>query len=165
MRPADVLSLRPLARLLARTVPARQREDAVQDAMEGACLAVRDFDPEYGCTLPSYAQHRMRGAILDGQRRLDHLSRDDRRRYADPGPPVPLDDHDPPADDPGFDRVDARVAWPRLLRLLNPRERTVVVGWAHGRKGTDLARQVGVTPMRVSQIRREALTKLRRAMP
>ncbi len=54
-------------------------EDRVQAGWIGAIGAVEHFDPTRGVALQTYAEHRIRGAILDSLRELDHLSRWTRR--------------------------------------------------------------------------------------
>src|SRR5215203_1732227 len=46
---------------------------------EGLMHAVDRFEPSFGTTFAQFAKHRIRGAILDELRRLDCLSRADRR--------------------------------------------------------------------------------------
>lgn len=55
--------------------------------------------------------------------------------------------------DPGLARVELRDEANAALRLLSPRERVVVVALAYGIPMVAVARHLGVTKSRVSQIR------------
>lgn len=55
-------------------------EDLVQAGIVGLIDAVNKFDSEKQNSFPTYAKHRIRGAILDSLRKLDWASRDMRRR-------------------------------------------------------------------------------------
>ncbi len=55
-------------------------EDLVQAGIVGLIDAVNKYDAEKQNSFPTYAKHRIRGAILDYLRKLDWASRDMRRR-------------------------------------------------------------------------------------
>ncbi len=55
-------------------------DDLVQAGIVGLIDAVNKFDAEKQNSFPTYAKHRIRGAILDNLRKLDWASRDMRRR-------------------------------------------------------------------------------------
>src|SRR3989304_735366 len=46
----------------------------------GLLKAIERFDPSRGILLKTYAEHRIRGAILDGLRGMDWLSRSARQK-------------------------------------------------------------------------------------
>jgi len=54
--------------------------DLTGDGVLGLIAAARRYDPARGVAFPLYAKHRIRGAIVDGLRRMDHLSRDSRSK-------------------------------------------------------------------------------------
>ena len=54
--------------------------DLIEDGVFGLIAAAHRYDPARGVSFPLYAKHRIRGAIVDGLRRLDHLSRDSRSK-------------------------------------------------------------------------------------
>lgn len=54
------------------------REDLAQEALTGFLQACRSYDPGYGSGFRTFAFPRMRGAMLDYVRSLDHLSRHER---------------------------------------------------------------------------------------
>lgn len=71
--------VRSLAWLLRRRVPASvEYDDLEQDGMLGLVHALRTFEPEQGVPFKNYAARRIKGAMLDGLRAADPLSRDDR---------------------------------------------------------------------------------------
>jgi RNA polymerase sigma factor for flagellar operon FliA len=76
-----VLAHLPLVRFLARKVlaglPAHvELNDLIQDGVCGLIGAARRYDARRDVPFPAYARHRIRGAILDGLRRVDPATRD-----------------------------------------------------------------------------------------
>lgn len=74
----------PQVRSVARSVWGRTQfhaelDDLIGYGMLGLLDAVRKYDPGRGVLLKTYAEHRIRGAILDGLRAMDWLSRSARR--------------------------------------------------------------------------------------
>ena len=71
-----ILSLRPIvlryARLYAGHNPTL-RDDLIGEGWVGAVRAVDSHRPETGASLPTYAAHRIRGAMLDHLRATRHL--------------------------------------------------------------------------------------------
>lgn len=55
-------------------------DDLISAGVFGLMEAVGKFDEQMGCTIATYAKHRIKGAILDSLRERDWLSRDMRRR-------------------------------------------------------------------------------------
>lgn len=75
----------PLANYLARQAlakaPAHQDTDDIHDyAHRGLVNAIERFRPDAGAKFETYATRRIKGAIIDGQRNDDPLSRGNRRR-------------------------------------------------------------------------------------
>ena len=80
-----IIQLLPLVKRLAFQMrghlPAHvEVNDLIGAGVLGLIDAVRKFDPRQHVRLESYAQHRIRGAILDGLRGLDTASRDMRKK-------------------------------------------------------------------------------------
>jgi len=80
-----VIALLPLVRKVA--LPMRERlpghielDDLISTGVIGLVDAVKKFDASKKVKLEQYAQYRIRGAILDGLRGMDHASRDMRRK-------------------------------------------------------------------------------------
>lgn len=79
----------PQVRLVAETLRARLRfamefEDLMSYGVLGLLRAIERYDPGRGVLLKTYAEHRIRGAMLDGVRAMDWLPRSARqkeRRY------------------------------------------------------------------------------------
>jgi RNA polymerase sigma factor FliA len=67
-------------RIHVRLPPHVPFEDLVHSGVLGLIDAVEKFDPSKNVPLSSYAQFRIRGAILDGLRQLDESPRDLRRK-------------------------------------------------------------------------------------
>lgn len=55
-------------------------EDLVSSGVVGLISAIDNFDPEQNVKLKTYAEYKIRGAILDSLRALDNVPRDHRRR-------------------------------------------------------------------------------------
>ncbi len=78
----------PLARHLARRGRLRFEalDDVLADAMLGLWDAARRYDPSLGVAFTTFAGHRIVGAIGDGRRERDPLSRAQRRAGDVPNP-------------------------------------------------------------------------------
>jgi RNA polymerase sigma factor for flagellar operon FliA len=71
--------VRRIAGRIARGLPPHiAMEDLVSAGMIGLCDALDRFDPQKGRRFESYAEFRVRGAILDDLRRWDLMARDAR---------------------------------------------------------------------------------------
>ncbi len=75
----------PQVRLVARSIWGRVRfavelDDLIGFGVIGLLNAMERFDPNRGTLLKTYAEHRIRGAILDGLRSMDWLSRSARQK-------------------------------------------------------------------------------------
>lgn len=75
----------PQVRLIAERVHKRMRfatdlDDLMAYGMIGLLKAIERFDRSRGTLLKTYAEHRIRGAILDGLRSMDWLSRSARQK-------------------------------------------------------------------------------------
>jgi RNA polymerase sigma factor for flagellar operon FliA len=80
-----ILRLLPLVKRMAMQMRERlplhvELDDLVGAGVLGLVDAVRKFDSRKDVKLESYARHRIRGAILDGLRRVDSASRDMRKK-------------------------------------------------------------------------------------
>jgi len=87
MNPKDriILEHLPLVKAIAIRVrgnllPNVDLDDLVQAGVLGLIDAEVKFKPERKVHFPTYANHRIKGAILDSLRQLDRASRDLRRR-------------------------------------------------------------------------------------
>jgi len=78
--PSELMSMvEGMARRLARRLPSQvDRDDLVGAGLLGLATALGRFDPERSVSLTSFAEHRVRGEMLDELRRMDALSRDAR---------------------------------------------------------------------------------------
>ena len=88
---AEIIHVKKIARGMAIE---RSCLDIVDDmtgyGMIGLMKAYNQFDPLRGVRFRTYAELRVRGAILDGMREMDVLSRDMRRRLAEAGVDRPV---------------------------------------------------------------------------
>jgi len=77
--------VRTIARRTARLLGTHDLDDLIGDGSVGLIRAVDSFDPTRGPTLEHYARRVIAGAMLNGIRRMDHVSERVRRtiRYAD----------------------------------------------------------------------------------
>ena len=67
-------------RLAARLPPSVDRDDLIGAGVEGLLDAVEKFDPDRGVLFKTYAETRVRGAMLDSLRALDWAPRSLRQR-------------------------------------------------------------------------------------
>jgi RNA polymerase sigma factor for flagellar operon FliA len=70
-------------RLVARTGARGSYDDLRSAGAVGLVEAARRFDPARGASFATFAEHRVRGAMVDELRRADHLPRGLRRRAGD----------------------------------------------------------------------------------
>src|ERR1017187_8722149 len=84
-REALVLQHLPQVRVIARQIHDRLPDsvcldDLVSTGVVGLLAAVDNFDPSYNVQLNTYAERRIRGAIMDSLRELDWAPRETRKR-------------------------------------------------------------------------------------
>jgi RNA polymerase sigma factor for flagellar operon FliA len=73
--------VRAIAKRVLEKLPSHvELNDLIEDGVFGLIAAAQRYDPARGVSFPLYAKHRIRGAIVDGLRRMDHLSRDMRSK-------------------------------------------------------------------------------------
>jgi RNA polymerase sigma factor FliA len=80
-----ILEHLPQVRLIARRIHERvpdsvSLDDLVSTGIVGLISAIDNFDPSQNVKLRTYAEYKIRGAILDSLRGLDWASRDRRRK-------------------------------------------------------------------------------------
>jgi RNA polymerase sigma factor for flagellar operon FliA len=80
-----ILEHLPQVKLIARKVHERihghvDLDDLISAGIIGLIAAIDRFDPARGLQLKTYAEHKIRGAILDSLRALDGRTREERRR-------------------------------------------------------------------------------------
>src|SRR6202050_2148036 len=80
-----ILEHLPQVRLIARRIQERlpeniSLEDLVSTGVIGLIAAIDNFDPSHNVKLKTYAEYKIRGAILDSLRGLDWAPRQKRRR-------------------------------------------------------------------------------------
>lgn len=85
IRESLILAHLPQVRLIARRIHERlpdsvSLDDLVSSGILGLIAAIDNFDPAHNVKLRTYAEYKIRGAILDSLRKLDWASRDRRRK-------------------------------------------------------------------------------------
>lgn len=71
-----------IAKQMCRRLPVRlDLEDLVAEGLLGLVEAATRFDPQRNLKFRTYAEHRIRAAMMDSLRRLDMLSRAMRRKH------------------------------------------------------------------------------------
>src|SRR5690242_21835430 len=80
-----ILEHLPQVRIIARRIQERLPEhvsldDLVSTGVLGLISAIDNFDPAHNVKLKTYAEYKIRGAILDSLRSLDWAPRQRRRR-------------------------------------------------------------------------------------
>ncbi|HET6908890.1 MAG TPA: sigma-70 family RNA polymerase sigma factor [Mycobacteriales bacterium] len=158
--------------------PGESYDEMLADALVGLFDAARRWDADKA-SFPCFAVPRIRGAIADGRRERDPLTRGARRR----GEPMPLAlDYAIPRqregenltladtlEDPNDDMTalldlleqQERSAWlADSLSSLRPQQRQVMEGLLAGRKLQEIGDELGLTESRISQIKKAALERL-----
>src|SRR5690242_10946267 len=84
-RESLILEHLPQVRLIARRIQERlpesvSLEDLVSTGVIGLISAIDNFDPSHNVKLKTYAEYKIRGAILDSLRGLDWAPRQKRRQ-------------------------------------------------------------------------------------
>jgi len=84
-REALVLEHLGQVRLIARRIHGRvpsyiSLDDLISAGIVGLLKAIDNFDPDLNIQLNTYAEHRIRGAIMDGLREMDWAPRETRKR-------------------------------------------------------------------------------------
>lgn len=176
---------------MALRVPAHiEYEDLFSAALTALFQAARRYDPTFGVPFAGFAKRRVRGALQDELRTGDWLSRGDRRHLTKGTPlptgapsrslepPVSLDHLVVDDDEPfGLSLPDARPG-PEEVFLdrelveyladavaeLPQRLREAVLNYLAEEPLEALARQLGTSPSRASQLRYEGFALIRNAM-
>ncbi len=168
-----------LARRFQRRVPPCVTfDDLVSAGMIGLIQAVDRFDATRDLKLKTYAQHRIRGAMLDFLRHEDPLSRTERRRVQESAPALSATGCGAAPATVSLDEIPQRClaapAQPAFTlrseirearRCLSPRENRVIgLLYDFGWQSREVAADLRVNESRVSQIKQRALAKLRSAI-
>lgn len=180
-----------LATSVARRMPVPlgaliDRDDVESAGLVGLIDAVDRFDPERGVPFEAYATVRIRGAILDEIRSIDHLGRADRRREravaaSDPASlalvayaatlslDLLLEDGHPLADgdEPGahHDEDDLRARVNSALALLSPRQRELIARYyGESLSLRESGERMGISEARACQLHGRAIEILRRQL-
>jgi RNA polymerase sigma factor for flagellar operon FliA len=165
-----------VAAMLRRLPPNVLRDDLVAAGMFGLLDALRrQAATERGAEFSWYARVRIRGAILDELRAQDWLSRRTRRRFASEGMAGPGSSASRtcpktaatwptrtptrPSRSRALARKPTRSRKPSCLPI---RERNIITArYYEGAQSRAVARDLGVSEPRVSQLHSRAITRLR----
>jgi RNA polymerase sigma factor (sigma-70 family) len=134
-------------------------DDLFQSGVMGLILAVDHFDR--GLSAPqTYFTRRIRGAIYDFLRSFPYIQWNGNRvERADESE---LESRPSPCAE--FTRAEVHIDFERLVRRLSPQQRDVIRGMAQEIPQNLIARRLGVTAGRISQIKNESLAALRSAV-
>ena len=182
--------VRGLAHRLRRELSLRgELDDLIAFGFGGLLEAERRFDPARGVQFRTFAYHRVRGAMLDGVRKMADLPRRAHERLQEAGEATPT--AMPNALDRAFTRMSATFSTAtvlqgsfgdespeaallknesvaRLLRALprlSPRQRVLVRGfYFEGRSIDGMAKELGISKSWASRLHRDALGELRDAL-
>jgi len=178
-----------LANRLRRELSLRgDLEDLIAFGFGGLLEARHRFDPGRGVRFQTFAYHRVRGAMLDGVRKMSQLPRRAHERLQAAAEPTPT--AAPTALDRAFTRMGALSAGTvlqgrfgdespeavllknesvtRLLQALpslSPRQRVLVRGfYFEGRSIDAMAQELGISKSWASRLHTNALRELREAL-
>lgn len=156
-------------------------DDMKQTAMLGLVQAARRYDPRHGVKFSTFAIPRIRGAVLDGLRASDWVPRGVREKssvddfiptmqHFHAASPAENDEHcgeflaDTRAEEPGDvaakEELKSRLAG-AMLELPRQQRAVIMLRYYAGLRTKEIAKVLGVTDGRVSQIHRAAVTALR----
>jgi RNA polymerase sigma factor (sigma-70 family) len=165
-----------VARRFQRCVPPCVTfDDLVSAGMIGLIQAVDRFDRSRDLKFKTYAQHRIRGAMLDFLREEDPLSRTERRRVRESAAGLSATGHGIQPTTVSLDQISLRrLAAPaqtgftirsevrEARRCLSAREdRVIALLYDFGWQSREVAADLHVNESRVSQIKQRAISKLR----
>jgi RNA polymerase sigma factor (sigma-70 family) len=162
-------------RFQRRVPPCVTFDDLVSAGMIGLIQAVDRFDRGRDLQFKTYAQHRIRGAMLDFLRDEDPLSRTDRRRVREFAAGLSASGCGIQPTTVSLDQISLRrLAAPaqpaftlrsevrEARRCLSAREnRVIALLYDFGWQSREIAADLHVNESRVSQIKQSALSKLR----
>jgi RNA polymerase sigma factor for flagellar operon FliA len=186
----DYAMVRGLAGRLFRELSLRgELDDLVAFGFGGLLEAKRRFDPSRGVRFKSYAYHRVRGAMLDGVRKMAGVPR---RAHAAMQEASAVQ---PSAAPSGLDKAFGRIrvslssdaplqgrfgeespeealikqqSIQRVLKALQKlpeRQRRVIRGWYfEGRRLDDVAQELGISKSWASRLHHQALDRLRASL-
>ncbi|NNE19292.1 MAG: sigma-70 family RNA polymerase sigma factor [Myxococcales bacterium] len=182
--------VRGLAFRLRRELSLRgELDDLIAFGFGGLLEAHRRFDPGRGVRFQTFAYHRVRGAMLDGVRKMSDLPRRAHERLQAPADVTPT--AFPTALDQAFTRMSAALSTATVLQgtfgdqspeaallknesvarllqalpRLSPRQRVLVRGfYFEGRSIDAMARDLGISKSWASRLHRSALGELRDAL-
>ncbi|MBT8470308.1 MAG: sigma-70 family RNA polymerase sigma factor, partial [Deltaproteobacteria bacterium] len=182
--------VRGLAYRLRRELSLRgELDDLIAFGFGGLLEAQRRFDPGRGVRFQTFAYHRVRGAMLDGVRKMADLPRRAHERLQAPAEVTPT--VFPSALDRAFTRMSAALSTATVLQgtfgnespeaallknesvtrllealpRLSPRQRLLVRGfYFEGRSIDAMARDLGISKSWASRLHRSALGELRDAL-
>lgn len=163
-------------RFIPRLPKTVSEEELYSAGMMGLWKASQSYDPSRGAEFKTYAYHRIRGAILDELRALDFLPRSMRDRAREEGVSAPAVVSLPTNDDgsetlvgeyayEGVENSDLHLALLSEMGKLPEKMRLVMhLYYQEGMKMLDIAKDLGLTESRVSQIHSNAVARLRRSL-
>lgn len=139
-------------------------EDLKQYGALGLCLAAAKFDPSLGWKFDTYAQHKIRGSIMDGIRR-ETRSRNQTERDLLPTQMVSLDALIyPPADeraDHDYAAITARLDVATLIKRLTVKQLAAIdLVFLHEKTQADVASEMGHHQTSVSYWIRDARNRM-----
>jgi RNA polymerase sigma factor FliA len=172
---------RPLVCKIARRMPRRllDFDDLVAVGLVGVMDAYERFDPGRGVGFYAFASPRIAGAMVDAMRQVDWVPRSVRDKGAEVSEPLPLDAepagpgsslYDMLADDVGDPaevvtmRETAGELSDAVGRLPASHQRVIHLHFVVGLTVTEIGRVMGFTQGRASQIKTEALHRLRASL-
>jgi RNA polymerase sigma factor for flagellar operon FliA len=172
------------------TIYQHELEHAHGEGLLGLCIAASRYDPNRNSTFYTYAEHRIRGQIIDGYRSFYRTrTRTEANKVRElstlAGSALSLEVllEDDTNDAYGLQDAISDTRFEPLYQLskvfgnnlpaetfealatLSDRQKTVIYGrYLHGRQQKDIAKELGVTESRISQIESGIIKILRATM-
>lgn len=159
-----VESVRRVALKVRRRLPeVVELDDLIADGFIGLTHAARTFDPARGVPFPRFAVRRIEGAMLDGLRQRDWVSRGVRAIDNPSLRSLPLDLVDPGEFDQRI--LDLQSIAGALSRLERRSRLILELYYLEGMDLQQIGGALGVTVPRISQLRKKAMRALRGGSP
>jgi RNA polymerase sigma factor FliA len=177
----------------ASRYPLHVREDAIADGLASLLRSADAYDPTRRMSFVSYAIRRAVGAMIDGLRAGDHLTRHDRQAYTREADQAIADGRELPSDGAPWsldfqlgkdgltvaeilaaddaELIDQLIIQERddmleaEIQRLPEREAFIIrLSYFDGISLTEIGTALGITESRVSQLRKAGLERMRRRL-
>ena len=159
----------PLAVKIVRSMKRHYRSCVTEDdllgpASLGLVQAALRYDATRGLTFRTFASHRIRGAVLDYLRSIDHLTRGQRKAVKQSGAPEPMWGVSTSAPETQFAGALASEAWRAVATLCLRDQEIITLYYREQLTMREIGDRLRINESRVSQLHSRAIGLLRRSL-